>query len=367
LRILQIARQFYPSIGGVEKFVQDLSRHLIRRSHQVAVVTLKRCFYMDVVLPSEAVVEGIKVYRIPYWGQRRFFLAPSVLKFVRDFDLLHIHNVDFFLDYLALTKMWHSKPIVLSTHGGFFHTKALGAIKRLYFNTITRLTVKEADIVIADSDHDRKLFSRITDRVVLIDNGVDFAGFSSIVKNIKPGSLVYIGRLASNKRVDNLIRTLPFVREAYPAVHLTIIGVDSEGIKPQLEQLADSLGVADRITFTGEVGLETLRTYLAQAHLFVSASEYEAFGISVIEAMSSGTVPVVNDISPLRELVRNGETGFVADFSKPAAAAQVISSALSCQNLQTMSIRAKEDARKYAWENVVLQFEQVYTDVLGRR
>lgn len=369
MRILQIARQFYPSVAGVEKFTQDLSRYLMGRGHQVHVVTLNRCFYMDGVLPSTDAVDGIKVHRIPYWGRQRFFFAPSVLRFVNNYDILHIHNIDFFIDYLALTKWWHRKPIVLSTHGGFFHTKNLAMVKKIYFNTITRLTIKFTSVVIAVSDHDRNLFSRISNKVIQIDNGIDFSGFSDIKKEpIVPGLLVYIGRLVSNKRVDNLIRALPFVRAAHPDARLAIIGVDFENIKVDLENLAQELGVADNVTFTGEISQESLCNYLAQAHLFLSASEYEAFGISVLEAMSSGTVPVVNDINPLRSFVRHGENGFLADFSDSKSAARIIGDALNIDysTLQDIGARAKREAQKYSWEHVVLQFEQVYEDILRR-
>jgi len=368
MKILQIARQFYPSVAGVEKFVQDLSRHLIRRRHQVAVITLNRCFYMDGILPAKDIVEGVQVYRIPYWGHQRFFLAPSVLKFVGDYDLLHVHNIDFFLDFLVLTRWWHRKPIVLSTHGGFFHTKTLTAVKKLYFNTVTRWTINGADIVIADSDHDRELFSRITKKVVQIDNGIDFSGFSDITKSPIPGLLVYVGRLVSNKRVDNLIKALPFIRNKYPDARLIIIGADFEGIGSALKRLAETLGVAESVTFTGIVNQEDLRDYLARAHLFLSASEYEAFGISILEAMASGTVPVVNDINPLRGFVRHGETGFLTDFSAPEAAARVIVEALTLDYnaLRIIGKRAQEEAQKYAWEKVVLQFEQVYESILSR-
>ncbi|HID61415.1 MAG TPA: glycosyltransferase family 1 protein, partial [Anaerolineae bacterium] len=367
-KILQIARQFYPSVAGVERFVQDLSRHLIRRGHQVSVVTLNRCFYMDGVLPSEDVVEGVQVYRIPYWGQQRFFLAPSVLKFVGDYDLLHVHNIDFFLDFLSLTKWWHHKPIVLSTHGGFFHTKTLALLKKLYFNFMTRMTIRGAEVVLAVSEHDQELFSHITDKVLQINNGIDFSGFSDISKNPIPGLLVYVGRLASNKRVDNLIKALPFVRDKYSEARLVVVGADFEGIRSDLEELAGRLGVSSIVTFTGAVSREGLRECLARAHLFLSASEYEAFGISVLEAMASGTVPVVNDISPLRGFVRQDVTGFLTDFSKPEMAARVIVEALTLDHevLRTIGKRAQEEARKYAWENVVLHFEQVYESVLSQ-
>ncbi|MEM1589204.1 MAG: glycosyltransferase family 4 protein [Candidatus Bathyarchaeia archaeon] len=366
MKVLQIARQFYPSVGGVERFVHSLSRHLIQRGHHVAVVTLNRCFYLNRDLPSRDIVEEIEVYRIPYWGRQRLFLAPGVLRFVRNYDLLHIHNVDFFLDFLALTKWWHRKPIILSTHGGFFHTRRLAFLKQQYFNLVTRLTIKAVNAVVADSSHDWRLFSRITDKVVQIDNGIDFSDFSDIIKNPIPGLLVYVGRLASNKRVDNLIRAFALVQARYPSARLIIIGADFEGIQPDLEQMADKLGVAANVMFTGVVNQEELRYYLSRAHLFLSASEYEAFGISVLEAMSCGTVPVVNDIDPFRTIIIHGENGFLVDFSNPNLAADVILDALFMDehNLQDMGVKAQSVARLYSWENVVIKFEKLYSKVL---
>jgi len=367
LRILQIARQFYPSVAGVENIVENLARQLIQRGHQCDVLTLNRCFYdMGKVLPAHEKVKGIEVYRIPFWGHQRLFLAPGALRFIKNYDLIHIHNVDSFADLLVIAKSWHRRPLVLSTQGGYFHTNTAIEFKRLYFNIITRLTMRGLDAAIAVSEHDRILFSSVCPRLVMISDGIDYASFACIEKDIEPNLLVYVGRLASNKRVDNLIRAFSLVSTARPSASLVIIGLDYEGILNDLKSLATQLGVQDKVHFTGVLSDADLRAHLAKAHLFVSASEYESFGISVLEAMSTGTVAVVNDIKPFRAIINPGENGYLVDFSNANLTANVLLHALSMNEheLRDMGARAQSVAKRYSWENVVIKVEGLYSEVL---
>jgi alpha-1,3-mannosyltransferase len=366
LKVLQVARQFYPSVAGVERFTQDLCHHLLERGISSDVLTLNRCFYLPGTLPAQDTVDGIRVIRIPYWGRQRIFFAPGVLSFVSSYDVLHIHNVDFFADFLTLTRPYHHKPIVVSTHGGFFHTKQLALVKKLYFHTVTHLLLGSADQVIADSAHDLRLFSSITNNVIHIENGVDFNRFADVRKQVETGLLVYVGRLVSNKRIDHLIRALPYVRQEMPQARLVIVGCDYEGIQGELQALAAAEGVEEATLFAGQLADNELLDYLSRAHLFVSASEYEGFGISTVEAMSAATVSIVNDIPPFQNLIKDGITGFLTDFSDPKGAADVIISAgqMEVGSLQEMGNRAREMAGNYAWENVVDQYIEVYDKVL---
>lgn len=367
MKVLQIARQFYPSTAGVERFVLDLSRHLVASGVQSDVVTLNRCFYLDGILPPHDLVEGINVTRIPYRGGQRFFFAPSVLDHVDEYDLIHIHNVDFFSDYLNLTKRWHRKPIVISTHGGFFHTTRLAIIKKVYFNTITRFLLPRADQVIADSENDRQLFEQVLPEIRVIQNGVDFSRLANVTKQIEPGLMLYIGRIVSNKCVDQLVRSLVKIRARFPVAHLVLVGPDFEGLKSELQALAKGLGVADVVRFAGQVSDAELADWLAKAHCFVTASEYEAFGISVLEAMSTGTVPVVNRLKSFQHFIQDGHNGFFTDFSKPDDVADVIVPLLQLEpsRLEEIGRNAQEAVARYSWENTVKHFIEIYQRLLN--
>src|SRR5690349_11548212 len=124
MRVLHVVRQFHPSIGGLESVVAGLAGEQRRNGIAAEVLTLDRLFHDPTRrrLPATDQVGDIPIRRIPFAGSRRYPLAAPVLRHLRGFDLVHVHGVDFFSDFLAATQPLHKRPLVLSTHGGFFHT-----------------------------------------------------------------------------------------------------------------------------------------------------------------------------------------------------------------------------------------------------
>src|SRR5207248_6864212 len=115
----------------------------------------------------------------PFIGSPRYPLALSAIKFIGDADIVHVHAIDFFFDYLAWTKPLHGRKLVVSTHGGFFHTGYAARAKQLYFNTITRLSLTWYDAVVAVSTPDYERFGRLRrSGMVCIENGVNVAKFA---------------------------------------------------------------------------------------------------------------------------------------------------------------------------------------------
>lgn len=367
MRILQVVRQFYPSTGGVETYTMALSRRLLRLGYNCDVLTLNRCFDSDTTLPGEELVEGIRVFRIPYWGIKRLFIAPGVLQYLRAYDLVHVHNIDFFSEFLVMTKPLHRKPIVVSTHGGFFHTSRLAFLKKVYFRTLTPLFLNHANQVIASSTHDYDIFAPLVPHIKLIEYSVDFGHLLTVVKDIEPGLMLYVGRLAENKQVGNLIRCLAQVRLAVPDAHLALVGPDFDNMTEQLKAQAQVLGVADAITVTGRVPDDELAAWMARAHIFVSASEYEAFGISVLEAMSTGTVPVVNPLKSFRHFIQHGQNGFLTDFSNTDESARTVTEVLRMGHEEIMNLgqQAKAKAIRYDWENAIERYSNLYHQVVN--
>ena len=182
MNIVHVVRQFYPAVGGLEGVVRELASAQVAAGHHVRVVTLNRVFSatQDRVLPKHDVVDGAEVVRVSFFGSPRYPLAPSAIRFIRDADIVHVHAIDFFCDYLAWTKPLHRKKLVISTHGGFFHTPYAARLKRLYFSTITRMSLAWYDGVAAVSVADRELFGRIRKHgIVCIENGVNVSKYAN--------------------------------------------------------------------------------------------------------------------------------------------------------------------------------------------
>ncbi len=366
MKILQVVRQFLPSTGGMETYVASLCRQLQLRGHRSDVATLDYLFKSGDPLPPHEHLEGIDVIRLPSSGNARYFFAPRLLELLPRYDLIHIHGVDFFVDMLGTLKKVHDKPLVLSTHGGFFHTQWFPSFKRAYFNTATRLSLKGVDRVIASSPKDEELFSRITDNITLVENGIDYDLFSGIDRKVRGEDLVFVGRISRNKRIDRLLNVFAIIRGRRPRARLVIVGPDWEGLGEDLEMQAESLGVRGSVTFAGNLSQDDLLKTLAGARLFVSASEYEAFGISAVEAMAAGVIVVVNRIQAFQDIVDDGNNGFLADFSDSSAAAEAIGSALEMGEAEAarMGLRARKAASRYDWRDVAEKIIAIYQQVL---
>jgi alpha-1,3-mannosyltransferase len=306
---------------------------------------------------------GLRVARIPFVGGRRYFLAPDVMRFAAGRAVIHIHAIDFFVDFLAATRWRHRTPLVVTTHGGFFHTEWAAAAKRVYFHTITRLALTQAARVICNSAQDDRIFAPIVPAAkrVRIPNGVHDS-FFAIRKAPACGLLVMVGRIAEHKGIEKVIRLLPEICRAVDDARLVIVGPDWDGRRARLEALAASLGVARRVSFTGPVPADVLCDYLVRAHLVLAASAYEGFGIAVVEAMASSSVVVANDIDAHRELIRPGVDGVLVDFGDRHEACEAIVSALRrpASQLREMGEAARASASRFRWDAVAEQVEAVY-------
>lgn len=365
MKILHVTRQFWPARGGLESFVLGLSRQLLARGHASDVATLAFDWASGQALPARDSVDGIAIFRCRAFGPRRYLVAPGILSLVGAYDLIHVHGTDALLDLLALTRLWHRRPIVLTTHGGFFHTRWGWRIKQLYFATATRLALRACAAVACVSAPDYERFRSLApDRCVLVPNGVELQRLLAQPKRIEPGLLVTVGRISRNKRVDRLIALLPHLPEQ---VRLAIIGPDWEGLGHGLATFAARLGVAQRVVFGGSCDEASVRAWLARAHLYLSASAYEGFGLAVVEAMGSGTVVVLSPIPAHQALVRPGHTGVLVSFARPEEAARHVHALLNLPHhaLAALGARARAAARAYDWSAVVERYLALYARALG--
>lgn len=382
MRILLATRVFWPNLGGIERHVQWLAEHLTLRGHTVDIVTLDRAFEDGRSLPPYDLLTHphggtSHVWRVPFAGSNRYPIAPRVAAFVRRYDLVHVHAIDFLADWLTLTRPWHGRPVVLSTHGGFFHTGFAPRLKKVWFQTMTRRLLASVDGLIYTSDQDQVLFARITDRGTLVRTGVGLDPWRGLRREPVPGRFVTVGRVDSHKGISNLLRALAVYKVGNPPFCAEVIGPEVvPGLVGQLKQEAARLGISECVRFHGKVDEATLLELVRTAELGLWPAEYESFGISVVETMAAGLVPVLNDIPAFRFFHASGAdvagaaagtagpvNGALVDFRDAAAAARAIARTQRGRD-PSGEQRAREVAARYSWEQVVVEVEQVYTAVL---
>ncbi|MGZ6102395.1 MAG: glycosyltransferase family 4 protein [Gemmatimonadaceae bacterium] len=365
MRILQVARQFYPKVGGIESCVLNLSRGLIARGHTVEVVTLDRDIRNRRRLDGPSEVDSIRIHRVPYFGPRRYPVAPSWLRFIDDFDVVHIHAIDFFLDSAALARSvgFHRKPIIVTTHGGIFHTRAWRSLKNLYWRRVLKRTLGAATAVVAVSDSDAALFSSIVppEKLVTIPNGIDQAFVDARAPRVR-GRIVCVGRVSPAKAIDKVIQLIAALAPDFENLELVVVGPDENGATRALQQQAEALGLESRVRILGELPLSELATLVASSHLFVSAAQHEGFGITTVEALSAGVPVLVTRTGIHEQVVRPRENGWFWSGQPDAEAAATMRESLLLPDarLDEMQRAARASAAPFDWNLTTEKYERVF-------
>ena len=372
--IVHVVRQFTPSVGGLEAVVGELSRHQARSGCAVRVVTLDRLFHSapgsSIRLAPYEVIDGVEVVRLPYWGSRRYPIATRVLRYIRGADIVHVHGVDFFFDFLALTKPLHRRKLVLSTHGGFFHTRYAAWLKAIWFRTITTISMRAYAAVVAVSEADHERFGQVR-RIGLccIENGVNIGKLSDAGSPTPRKAMLCIGRLSTNKRLDQLVGFVAALRNTDPEWSLTIAGRPWDQSADDIRRLAARSQQQNAITVLEAPTDGQLRSLATQASIFVSASEYEGFGIAAVEGLSAGLYPVLSDIGAFRSLVSAAAVGTLVAFDEPVAVAAAFSRTWQAISPDYPNVRQTciAASKAYEWAAVAVRYLALYKSIMGDR
>jgi alpha-1,3-mannosyltransferase len=370
LKIIHVTRQFAPGVGGLENFVKDLALKQVRDGHDVRTVSLDRVFNakMPGQLPPREILRGIDIRRIPFFGGKRYPIAPSVLQYLDDADIVHVHAVDFFCDFLSFTRLLHRKRLVLTTHGGFFHTSFAQTLKKLYFGTVTRLSLTGYQAVIACSAEDARIFRHVRKEGVLeIQNAVDITKFANI-SGRSGSTIIYFGRLAPNKGLVTTLRWFARFVEQHAGWTMAIAGQPMGVEIADLEAEIDQLGLAGRVAIVESPSDAELSSLIAGAKMFVSASTYEGFGLAAVEAASAGLYPVLSSIPPYHAIVERLGFGTIVDFADPASWAE--GNARLVADLENFESSVTDDVidravSSFAWKDVADKYERTYREVMG--
>ncbi len=209
-------------------------------------------------------------------------------------------------------------------------------------------------------------------RVRIVPCGVDTARFDPegpAAKRHAELRLLHVGSLADHQGLDKLIRALPDL----PGAELVIAGgpdqdeLDSDLNYKKLGKLAAGLGVADRVTFTGQVAGKNLAALMRSADIFVSAARFEPYGAAAIAAMACGTPVMAHAVGAYADAVIDGTTGLLLPAGGPEAFVRRIRDLLSTpMKLTAFGIAAGDRARsRYPWERIAAETAAAYERCLA--
>ena len=370
IKVAHVVRQYSPSVGGMEEVVQNIARQQqVQHDQSPIVVTLDRLFTdTNTPLAAREIVNDIPVIRLPYRGSSRYPVCPRVLQHVQDADVIHVHGIDFFYDYLAAAWPLHRRPMVASTHGGFFHTRFASSFKKMYFNTVTRASSRAYARVIATSHNDGAIFSSIIKppKMTVIENGVNVKKYSGKSSLQLTPTLIYFGRWSANK---GLLETIDFFKTLVarqPAWRLIIAGREYDLSRNKLESVLKQQGLSEQVQLAPNPSDASLTELIARASYFICLSRHEGFGIAPIEAMSAGLTPVLSDIPPFQHLITQSGVGQLLKAGVDDGVANLVE--LHAQGPYAYAHRREMTQRfasQYDWQHIAGQYADIYAGLAG--
>jgi phosphatidylinositol alpha-1,6-mannosyltransferase len=243
----------------------------------------------------------------------------------------------------------------------YFHAEEIGARPRL-----AAFAARQADASVAVSAYTASLIAAAggsPERAHVIANGTDIPADPSPLPVGRP-TILTIARLEERyKGHDVMVRALALVLAKVPDAQWVVIGDGS--LRPGLEQLARSYGIADSIRFLGAVSDEQRDAWLARAQLLAMPSRLpagdfagEGFGIVYLEAAAYGKPVVAGNVGGALDAVVDGETGLLVDPLDPLAVAEAITRLLRDGELAArLGAAGQARAQRYAWPRAVERVE----------
>ncbi len=331
IRLLFISPYFFPATayGGPIASASSLCRALAAKKIEVRVVTTD-ANGAGRIRPSAAWCATWPGVQVHYsWRVLWELWAPGqawqVLRWARWADVIYVWGAFFWaLALLSWAGSVLRRPVIVSPRGMLLD-QALGgkAFKKgLFLSLVAPLRRPLFELHATSEDEAEALRRRWPSaEVATIPNGVDVP-----MRNDLPAAghadsgvsryVLYLGRLDPHKQVERIIAALAWCAGKET---LRVAGEGDARYVASLRQLAQDLGVGDRVRFLGYVGGEEKSELLAHAAALVLASRSENFGMSVAEALAHGTPCVVSKSAPWAGLERE-RCGLWVDGSVEALA-----------------------------------------------
>jgi len=369
-----ITPTFVPRRGGAEVGIYELSRSFLELGHEVAVITLK---WPAHDMKEREEINGIEVYRFPSLLKFPASIPPSVihiyslLRRIKP-DIVNMHYI-LPLGYggIIACKTFHI-PTVLSLIGQDIYDPIHPTPRihypsmKLVMNNVERITCISSFVMQRAIE-----LGAPPSKTQVVPFGVDVDMFNPQISGryirekygLGDGPMVLaVQRLSPRKAVEYLVRAVPHVLEKVPETTFSII--DGGRRLGRLIDLAEKLKVKDRIIFVGSAPRPALPEYYGAADIFVLHSRFEALGLVLLEAMSSGKPVVATRVGGTVDVVENGETGFLVSRENPTELANAILVLLNDKKLREKM--GKKGRRKvvqhFSWTRVAEKMLKIYKE-----
>lgn len=353
--------------GGIEVLCQNIINKS-KEDNRICVLFEKGEIYEKLIRANKNVFSTTDL-------DRNF---SKIVKYISDYcnkeqiDIIVMHHGGLACNiiYIMLQKKLKNIKFVRYIHG-CFDKYTFGNdgnfIKRLFVKILMQKALNISDLIIYISNAAKSTFEnnfKIKAKSILIYNGIPEKFFTNISerKYDKKLNITFVGRLAKVKGVDLLIDAFYELTKKYNNITMTITGDGEE--RKALEEKVKILGLSDIIEFTGKKN--DVIPILDNSNIFVYPSIWEeGFGISVLEAMARGCIPVSFNKGGLPEVIDNNENGKIVNETDSEALLEALEEILNLseEKKKKMSYNATKKAEKFKLENTISELERVLNEV----
>lgn len=366
--ILQVCPYFLPHIGGVEKHVYMLSKEMIRRGHNVEVLTTNYDNLKDM-----DIVDGISIRRVKEIATA--FKTPITPKIVSEMkkyspEVVHSHSPPPLSSYYASKACRrYGYPLVYTHHCDLEIPTRFGRfVRNIYLSTIGYTTIKTAKrIIVYTRSYASTSIILWKYKTDIVPTGIDVNKFnimdaSSLKKKYgleNKKIVLFVGRLEPQKGLRYLVESMNHLNKD---ISLIIIGEGTE--KNKIKDIIGKLNLVKRVHLLGKIDEKLLPLHYNMCDVFVlpSTNRLEAFGLVLIEAMACGKPVVATDMPGIKEVVLDEKTGFLCEPFDSKGLAEKIRIILDDENKRkNMGKNARKHAIKnYSWEVIAKKIERIY-------
>ena len=286
----------------------------------------------------------------------------TALKYRKDYQIVVVEVYSFgafrWAELLCLLLRRLKKSYCLTLHGGRLPEFAEQYPRRF------RKLIQSAAVVTTPSQYLKKEFSNIQKDIHYIPNGINLHRYEyHDLENISP-FLVWMHGIGSAYNPQLAIKVMTYLMNEYPDAKLRMIGPDSgDGTLDAVRALGEDLGVINNITITGAIKKDQVNHYFQEGCIYINTTNYESFGIAVMEAAACGLCIVTTNVGEMPYLWEDGVDALLVPPDDPVAMTEAVLRILGDAPLaRRLSRNARKKAENYDWGEIIPRYEAVFID-----
>lgn len=318
---------YYPEVNGVANSTYQLKKALEELGHIVYVFTVSN----PNVIEYEKNV--IRMHSIPFIFLKDRRISYSLVSFWRkkiekyNLDIIHTQT-EFSLGHMGKRiarylriPMIHTYHTIYEDYTHYLKLPMNKSIKNVV-KKLSRHCCDNAECVIVPTDKVKNLLHsyNVNRDIIVQPTGIELDKFTNIdflhVEQLKKkynisdsdNTMIYVGRLAEEKNLKEIINFMPYIKEIDYNVKLIVVG--SGPYRETLESCIEELKLENNVIFTGSVPWENIQDYYALGKVFISASTSETQGLTYIEALATGRPILVRNDKCLEGVLQQGINGY---------------------------------------------------------